>query len=337
MNNIKYEADPHNRLVAGETGKKTLLSGIRRVMTGRFKIDKDSTLRYHVKSPVNKNSGKPYQIRFDGTWSLDKNHDLVYTLNKWGRQTLGNKITIQGKIVDVKKDYLLFAVTTRHSDSVRSAYVLRLHGSWHADENNRLTFKVKRERGIYDSLYFNGIWDIGPNHQLCYKYEKTLLKRKTKKIHTLNFKGHWDVNDRLRISYIMDKDSRSAFSFTASSSIFSAKFVQYTIGVTLQDRVRPVRRVITLFGKWKVNRKCALSFEVEYENRKTRSMTFGAEIKLLKKGEIVLRLKNSITDKDLGINLKISQRLLGKDSELFIKLIRFGKERAILAGAGARW
>ena len=52
MERVRYEIDPHNRLVIRKTAGKTSLPYFRKVVTGRFKIDKNNALTYHVKTPV---------------------------------------------------------------------------------------------------------------------------------------------------------------------------------------------------------------------------------------------------------------------------------------------
>ena len=166
MQKVRYEVDPHNRLVLEKTRRKTLLPRFRKVVDGHFKIDKKNTLSYHVKSPVPRSANIPHQVKFRGKWSLTKKHGLRLTLDKWGRQTFGDQLTLQGDIIDVNKNSILFAVTTRTKEGVQSTYGLRFQGSWQADKHNRLTFRVKKEEGKHDILIFNGIWEINKNHQM---------------------------------------------------------------------------------------------------------------------------------------------------------------------------
>jgi hypothetical protein len=46
MQKVRYEIDPHNRLVVKEAGKKTKLPRFRQVLDGHFKVAKDNTLIY---------------------------------------------------------------------------------------------------------------------------------------------------------------------------------------------------------------------------------------------------------------------------------------------------
>ena len=51
MQKIRYEIDPHNRLVRR-------LPRFRKVIDGKFKIDKKNTLIYHVKAPVPRDANR---------------------------------------------------------------------------------------------------------------------------------------------------------------------------------------------------------------------------------------------------------------------------------------
>ena len=98
MEKVRYEIDPHNRLVIKKTGKKTKLARFRRVLDGRFKTDRINSLTYHIKAPIPQDLNAPHQVKLRGRWSLTKNHDLRLTLDKWRRQTFGDQLTLQGDI-----------------------------------------------------------------------------------------------------------------------------------------------------------------------------------------------------------------------------------------------
>jgi hypothetical protein len=346
MANLRYELDPHNRLVIKKTGKKTELTRFRQVLDGRFKIDKDNSLTYHIKAPIPKDVKAPHQIKLRGKWSLTQNHDLRFTLDKWRRQTFGDQLTLQGDITDVKKNSFLFAITTRTKQGTTSIYTLKLEGSWQADRDNRLTFRVRRSRDEYDILTFDGIWEIGKNYQVIYKYEKTQLVRKQKKIHTLTFKGYWDIKDKSRISYVIDKNTNSAFNFSAgggsafggrtSLGIFKDNYIKYELGIGLSRRPKPIKRIITLFGSWKIKKTIGLVFEVGYGKKKIQAIVFGAEARLTDKDTVLFRLRNDL-NKGIGAELELSHRIIKGDGQAFLRLLKSKRESTILVGAGWRW
>ena len=336
MQKVHYELDLNNRLVL-KSGKKSTLTGFRRVIDGRFKVNKNNELSYRVKSPVSRGHRFPNQFRLRGEWSLTNNHDLRLTLDKESRKTFGDKVTLEGKILDVKANSLLFAITTKTKEGVQKTYVLNLGGAWKTDKYNRLSFHVKREKQRTDILTFKGVWEINKNHEIVYRYEKALLIRKKRKIHTLIFKGHWDIKKRLRISYVLSKDTNSVFDFTARAGILKERYIKYEVGIGLKRKAKPLKRTVTLFGRWKMKKASWLTFEVEYENKKIREIVFRADARLTNKDTVLFRLKNDVENKSIGVSLKLSRKILKGRGEAFVRLLKSKHESALYAGATQRW
>ena len=338
MEKVRYEIDPHNRLVIKETGRETELHRFRKVLDGKFNLGEENTLTYHVKAPLGQDEGIPHQVKLKGRWHLTEKHDFTYILDKWGRQTFGDQLTLDGKIIDVNKNSILFGLTTRTKDGDRSTYILKLEGSWQADKDNRLIFRINRERGKYDILTFSGIWTINDNHQIIYQYEKADLTRKRKRTHTLTFKGYWDIKETFRISYILDKNTDSAFNFRTSLGIFKEDYIKYEIGIGLSRKESPAKRRLILFGTWKIRKDKGLLFEVEYENDKVHAISFGADVRLTDRDTLLFKFKDEIGNKDFGAELEIAHKLLKGDGEAFLRFLQSsGREHAILAGATWRW
>jgi len=333
---VRYEVDPYNRLVIADTGKKTKLPKFRQVLTGRFKTDKNNSLIYLIKAPVPRKLGIPHQVRLRGRWSLTEDHNLRFTLNKWGRQTLGDKLTLQGTILDVYKNSLLFAITTRTKEDTQSIYILKLQGVWQADKNNRLMFRIKRGKAHYDTLIFTGAWEINKHHQIIYRYQKQELITKQKRIHILTFKGYWDIKDKTRISYVIDRATDSSFDFKTSVGIFKPDYIKYEVGIGVAGKTEPIKRTVTLFGKWKIKKGVGLIFEIEYENKKIHAIVFGAKAKLTSKDRISFKLRNEL-NKDLKGELELSHKILKGDGESFLRFLKSKRETAVLVGAGFRW
>lgn len=337
MQKVRYEIDPHNRLVIEGRNKGLGLPQFRKVLDGVFKIDKDNELAYHVKAPLKKDEDTPHQVKLKGTWSLTDSHNLMLTLDKWKRQTFGDRLTLQGEIIDVRKNSLLFAVTTQAKDNVESTYVVELGGAWQADENNRLTFRIKRETSRYDILTFDGAWEIDKNHEIIYRYEKSRLIRKRKVVRTLIFRGRWDIKDNLRISYVLDADTNSAFNFETSLGVFEKDYIKYELGIRLSARPRPVKRTVIIFGTWRIKRPLGLIFEIQYADGRLQSIAFGAEANFTKSDTILFKLKTSADNKDLSATLELSHKILKGDGEAFLKLLKSREESSALLGAALRW
>ncbi|PIQ88617.1 MAG: hypothetical protein COV72_07335 [Candidatus Omnitrophica bacterium CG11_big_fil_rev_8_21_14_0_20_42_13] len=337
MQRITYELDPHNNFVINKGGKKTSLAKFRRLIYGEFKIDKKNNLSYDVKSPVSESEDIPHQLKLNGEWSLSKNHDLRLSLNKEGRRTFGDKITLRGQIIEAGANSLLFALTSQTKRNTHSVYLLNFKGVWQADKNNRLSFHIKKENSGRDILYFNGAWQIDKNQQIIYKYEKAVLLRKTKKIHTLVFKGHWDIAKKLRLLYYLDKSTDSAFDFKASAALPREGYIKYELGIGVSDRKAPVRRVVTLYGRWRLKKDAGLLFEVEYAGKKPKAIIFGAEARLTDRDIFSFRLKNDIENKDLGMNIELRHGIFNREGEAFLRFLKLRRESAVYVGAGLRW
>ncbi|MFH1309761.1 MAG: hypothetical protein ABIH85_03665 [Candidatus Omnitrophota bacterium] len=326
----KYEIDPLNRLVIAETGEKSKLPKFRKILDGKIKIDKGNTFTYRVNK--SQDSTIPQQIKLTGKWSLDDEHNLVLTLDEQHKQCAGDKIKIKGEIIDAKADKLVFSVTTKNTLDQTQAYILELGGTWQADKNNRLTFDVKKEQGKTDRLTLTGKWDIGEQNHIIYTYTNAQLKTGKKITNTITLKGYWDITEKSRILYVLNKKINSQFDFKVSLGKPIKRGLQYEIGVGSV----PSKKKITLFGEWKLNPKLGILFEMPYEEGKLKSVVFGASCKLDRGYDVDFRLKNKLGE-DLGIDVKISKKILKDQGEIFLRGITSGEEKQILFGAGWRW
>ncbi|MDD5427689.1 MAG: hypothetical protein PHI58_00435 [Candidatus Omnitrophica bacterium] len=335
MRRAYYEIDPFNRLVIN--GEESGLRKFRRVLEGRFKIGENNNLSYQVKAPQSESEKIPHRINIGGNWSLDGDHRLCLSLDKESRRTFGDKLTIEGRLLGAEKDSLTFSVTTKRASGGQATYTLVLRGLWKADENNRLSFAVKKEGGSPDILHLNGAWEINKDHEIVYRYEKAVLIRKKKSVHGLSFKGHWDIKGKARISYVLDGDSGSCFDFKTGIGIPAENYIKYEAGIKLEGRIKPVKRTIALFGRWKFKRGSGLSFEIKYNGGKINSILFGADIALAGPGMVSFKLKDSVENKDLGMELVISKKILRSDGEIFLRALASKSEVACYAGAAWRW
>ncbi|MBI4845157.1 MAG: hypothetical protein HY810_01565 [Candidatus Omnitrophica bacterium] len=340
---VTYEIDPYNRLIINRAGKESGLSRFRQVLDGRFKVDENNTISYLIKAPTPQGMEMPYQVKLEGKWTLDKDHNLCIELNKWGREILGDKLTLQADIIGTAKNSIAFSLTTHTKDNTESIYILELKGAWSADKNNRLTFRVQKEKGCTDILTFRGAWEINPatgrnggagNHQIIYQYEKARLITKKKQINTLIFQGYWDIKDKGRISYVLDARSDSVFNFKASAGIFKDKYIKYEVGIG--GGKAQAMRTLTLFGKWKIKKNIGLMFEVEYENKEIHSITFGAEAKLTSKDSISFELKNE-RNKNISAQVQLSREILDGEGLAFLRFLKSKDESVVTIGAGLRW
>jgi len=338
MRKIKYEVDPHNRLSVDESTGKSNLTRFRKVIDGQFRIGKNNILTYHVKSPSGNSGPVPNQFKLKGKWSLDKNHDLRLTLNKWGRDTFGDRLTLKGELVGAEKDLLLFSVITKTKHNETSTYILKLKGAWKADKHNRLVFEVKKEGSKHDSLLFTGAWELDKSNQIIYKYKKFKEDDKQDKLKTIIFKGYWFINDKTRISYVFTRDDRPVFQFSGALSIFTGRYIKYQIGIGIKGEqgIKGAVRTLIFNGLWRIKKDKGLTFEIKHKNGKVVTMVFGAEAKLFGKNKVLFRLRNEV-NKDIRISLRLSRHLLRGDGEIFLRLLNSRNEVSMCAGAGWKW
>ncbi len=327
---IRYEIDPHNRLIYEKTGEESEVPGFRTVLDGSFEIDENNYVTYHVKK--SQESNIPQQVKLKGAWSLNNDHNLVLTLDKWGNQIAGNKLTVESELIDAKDNMLSFALTTKDSENNAHIYIVKLGGRWQADEYNRFTFNVQKETGISDKITLTGAWEVNKQNEIIYTYEKSTAGKKEKITKAVTLKGYWDIAGKHRIKYVLNKEIESEFDFKVSVGKSEGRGLEYEIGVGAS----PSKKTITLFGSWKVNKKSGLLFEMPCAEGKINSVIFGAWGKLDKNLNLEIRLENKIGE-DLGIDVKLSRRILEGQGEAFIRALRSQKEVSIVAGVGFRW
>jgi len=327
---IRYEIDPHNRLVYEKTGKKSGVAGFRTVLDGNFKIDENNYVTYHVKK--SQGSDIPQQIKLKGAWSLDSEHNLVLTLDKWGNQIAGNKLILESELTDAKDNMLFFALESKDSEGDDRVNIVKLSGRWQTDEDNRLSFDIKKEKARTDRLTLKGAWEVNKQNEIIYVYEKSARGKKKKITQTIILKGYWDIPGKHRIKYVLNKKIRSEFDFNVSVGKPVGRGLQYEVGIGAASR----KQKITLFGKWKVSPKMGLLFEMPYEEGKINGVIFGAWGKPDKDLNLEIRLKNRVGE-DLGIDVKLSKKNFKGQGEAFIRALKSGKEVSIVAGVGFRW
>ncbi len=327
---IRYEIDPHNRLIYEKIGEESEVPCFRTVLDGSFEIDENNYVTYHVKK--SQVSDIPQQVKLKGAWFLNQDHNLVLTLDKWGNQIAGNKLTIQSELIDAKDNRLSFAVTSKDSEGNSHIYIVQFGGRWQADEYNRLSFNIEKEKGVTDRITLQGAWEVNKQNEIIYTYEKSARGKEEKITKTIIFKGYWDIAEKYRIIYVLNKEIESEFDFKVSVGKPAARGLEYEIGVG----ATPSKKTITLFGKWKVNQNLGLLFEMPGVEGNIRSVILGGWAKLDKNLNLEIRLENRAGE-DLGIDVKLSRRIFEDQGEAFIRALRSQKEVSITAGVGFRW
>lgn len=290
---IKYEIDPYNRLIR--------VKKFRHVINGRFKIDRKNRLYYEIFK--SSKTDIPQKIKFSGTYSIDKDHNLIYTLTKWNNQIQGNRLRIRTRFIDASKNEIVFLSSFKKSNK-KYLYTIKLHGAWQQDKNNRLTFGVKKEhQEKRDIITFFNAWAINKHSEIIYKYGHGRNKE------TITLKGKWYIKDKYRLSYILDKRIHSGFNFKISLGQIIPKGKKTYIKFDITQVLSKTKRI-------------------------TRRIVFSGKLRMRKKG--VILLEHSI-GKKTRTTLKFTKAILGQKGFAYIEAYLKNKEKYLGGGIGFRW
>jgi len=279
----------------------------------------------------------PTKITFTGTWELSSNYDLELILEKSKTQRPGERLIINAEIISAENNCLVFEAITRKLSTrgqgepdLYSFGLLKLSGTWQADEYNQLTFAVKKDVNP-DILTLQGAWQINRNQKITYTCERLDTRTKAKVSNTLEFEGFWEMGESERLRYILSGSSDSCFDFRLqleSKNLYPSRgVIKYRIGIGVSTRNRPREKIISLFGTWKFSRALGLLFEMDYGEGSFRALEFGAEAALSSKDKFIFCLKDK-RNLPLGLSVTFTHKFLKKhDAEAFIRLEELlGKE-----------
>jgi len=249
---------------------------------------------------------------------------------------LSPKNTLRKRFIAVESDSLVIeTIQTIEGDTLRSRVspdtklrILKLKGTWHANDYNELCFEVTLRKGPPETYTFKGSWKLNNNQQIEYTSEDGRDR--------LTFKGYWNISSANRLVYILEGSSTSRFEFKVqleSPTIYPKKGeIRYRIGVGMrQSRLTAPGQIIILYGEWKFGRNLGLSFQMDYGQGKLRVIEFGAEV-TFGRNKVIFALKNEFGE-PLGITLTMTHKFLkAHDAQVFIRLKSRQKEQTIEAG-----
>jgi len=284
---------------------------------------------------------KPEKIVLDGEWSLDKEHNLKLHVLASDKPFLSGKtIIFKGDIECPGPDTFTFRVREHDSITGLRSGSIRLKGRWRADKNNRLAFEAGRSSGRYDVLTLQGAWQLNKSNELIYKYSKTGLKRSDKEEKLLVFRGYWGLcGGKLRYKFERSSDSFFEFRYISGPVRLAASKdkIRFTAGISYKkDNMRKdVRRIITIFGKWSVEKDMKVSFSVRYSGYVRKKIYFGIE-KMTGDSEKMTLYLTDEDGKKLGIAVEF-RKAFKSDAELFLALGRSGKESRIIGGVKVKF
>lgn len=303
----KYSVDDDNRLTAAN-GKETI------PVNGTFEIGENNNLIYWLNEPETwrVKHQLPEKLVFTGNWSLDPNNDLQLELSRNDSDSEKSILIFKGEIISCESEKLVFELKTIDKNGLLQVRLLKLSGTWAADELNRIYFSVSKKESP-DTLTLQGAWQLNKNQQIIYTCQKTNLKTKDKTFSVLTFSGFWQISSINKLTYMLCAGSNSKFDFKVqieTPNIYPKEgVIKYRLGVGFQG-LSPkgtVPKIISLYGTWKINRSAGVSFDMEYAKGQIRSLDFGAEVNFNKDNEAVFSLKNDFGE-DLGISVVFKHR-----------------------------
>jgi hypothetical protein len=328
----RYSVNNDNQLITRQPGKRKPL-----LTEGRFSIDKNNQLLYWLNKPDfwKMRYDLESKITFQGNWKINKNYDLELNLKETKKQYKGNLLILKGKIISIDKDTLVFEIKSYDKQDMLHIQILKLSGFWQADEKNQLSFMVKKI-GTPDVFTLEGSWQLKKNQQIIYTYEKTDLKTKRKIKRTLTFEGFWQINSSNQLTYILSHSRESRFDFRAqieSPNLYPQdKVIKYRLGIGIRKEGQGETKIISLYGAWKFKRRLGLIFQMDYGKGKVHLMEFGFESHLSKKDEVIFSLTNK-RNQPLGIQVIFTHKFLKQvKARSFLRFKKFRRELETEAG-----
>ncbi|MCM8819227.1 MAG: hypothetical protein NC925_00320 [Candidatus Omnitrophica bacterium] len=326
----KYFVDDFNRLIIKRKNNIIIPKGSWLIKDNKLVYNLDEKLRWRRKYDLSK------KITFSGKWSLDKNHNLIFTLKENKRQFKNQKLLLKTELLDTKDDALVFLLCTKQTEDVEKISTFQLKGIWQQDKFNRLEFFVKRSKTAYDVLKFGGIWTV-VNNTLIYNYTKTYLNKREKLQKTLTFIGYWQINQKNRLNYILNLEKNSLFSFVVKleSPNISCQDnkIKYSVGIGAGRNFKEETFIIS--GNWRIDKKLGIYFEVEQKKDNVNKIVFCADAKFYD-NQVIFKLKNK-KGEDLGISVTFTHNFIKKIANWFLEFAKENKEFKIIGGINIFW
>ena len=295
----------------------------------RYGVDERNRLLIRTDDPL-----RPERV-VDGAWTLTGRRELAFVFRE-GPANRSKTLYVKGILAQAHARSLVFTLRRGEGDSAVTQR-LSLSGRWQADDANRLTFLVEKADGSADRLTLQGGWEVGPHHELVYRYARPARGGRGG-ISTLVFDGSWDITRSDRIVYRLSGASDSAFEFRASlqspSLIARDGRIVYQVGIGLA-KGRTQQRRVTLFGTWKLRRDLSVSFEIPYAEGRFHAVRFEAAYAPGARHQLSVQLLNS-RRQPVGLTVTFT-RQLAPDAGLWLRLRREAGERSVLGGVRVRF
>ncbi len=239
------------------------------------------------------------------------------------------KDTVRSRFIVAESNSLL--IETFQTDSLshrQHLRLLKLKGTWRANDYNQLIFEVSGKKGPPEIFTFKGIWKLNKNQQIEYTSENGR--------DTLFFKGDWQIFPGNRLVYVLEGSLTSRFEFKAQmeSASFTPKkgCLRYRVGVGgRQNRLTGNSLAVIVYGEWKFGRNLGLVFQADCRKGKIKSVEFAAQVTFGRQ-KLDFALKNEI-GQPLGVTLTLTHKFLKSfDAQAFIKLTSRRQEQSLETG-----
>ena len=290
-------------------------------LRGYFKFYNNSLIYY-----PSRDEEIPHKIKVLGTWKLDKNHNLIFIVDKSQNSIFGNTIKFETKVEKASKHYLSFSMLRRISPTFRKISRVYFRGQWKTNKLGKLIFSVKGDKEESE-LEFKSGWELTRDNQIIYIYKKKYAGKQT--INSFILKGRWKVRSYKLIYYIEDsRDSRLIFDVSLSKVFILPKKNKIDIGVGFRASGKKRRiKTITLNGSWRF-KKTALEFITKF-GKGLEVWKFKVKRSLGKGKEITLALVDE-KDKPLGFEAAFFKKI-SKEGRFFVKG-KWGHQKEIKGG-----
>jgi len=239
------------------------------------------------------------------------------------------KDTLRKRFIAAESDALVIETIQTESNTDRQHLrILKLKGTWHANDYNELCFEVTLRQGPPETYTFKGSWKLNNNQQIEYNCGEGP--------DVLTFKGYWDISSANRLVYILEGSLTSRFEFKVqleSPILYPKKGqIRYRIGVGIrQSRLTVPGQILILYGEWKFGRDLGLTFQMDYGQGKVRAIEFGAEVNF-GRNKVIFALRNELGE-SLGITVTMTHKFLKTfDAQAFIRLKTYQDQCGIETG-----
>ncbi|MDD5129510.1 MAG: hypothetical protein PHS66_00435 [Candidatus Omnitrophica bacterium] len=239
------------------------------------------------------------------------------------------KDTVRKRFIAVESNSLVIETIQTESLSHRERLrILKLKGTWRANDYNELCFEAAAHKGPPKTYTFKGNWKLNKNQQIEYTSDDGL--------DTLVFNGYWQMPSAKRLVYFLEGSSTSRFEFKAqleSPTLFPKEGqIRYRLGIGIRkSRLTGPAPIVILYGEWKFGRNLELNFRMDYGQDRVKVLDFGATV-TFGRNQVIFALRNQL-NQPLGITITMTHKFLKTlDAQAFMRLSSRRNQQGVEGG-----